>query len=74
MCNLINFFDFIYEEYKVDFCLYESISNRFAYIAYEVLRKNGVQYCGYAGCRLKGYFKLYTEEFGSKDYFKEIYD
>jgi hypothetical protein len=74
MCNLINFFDSIYKEDKIDFCLYESISNSFAYTAYEVLRKNGTQYCGYAGCRLKGHFELYTEKFGSRDYFKEIYN
>jgi hypothetical protein len=74
MCNLINFFDYIYGENKIDFCLYESISNSFAYAAYEVLCRNGVKYCGYAGCRLKGYFELYTEEFGSKDYFKNVFD
>lgn len=72
--NLINFFDCIYRENHIDYCIYESISNSFAYAAFEVLKLNGVVYCGYAGCRLKGRFELYTEEFGSKEYFKNLFD
>lgn len=74
MSNLINFFDFIYRENHVDYCIYESISNSFAYAAFEVLKLNGVVYCGYAGCRLKGRFELFTEEFGTKEYFKKVFD
>lgn len=71
MSNLINFFDKIINENNIDICLNESIANSFSYVAYEVIKNNGAQYCGYAGCRLKGRFELYTEEFGSKDYFVE---
>lgn len=74
MANLINFFDLIYTKNKVDFCLYESISNSFAYIAYETGKVNNVQYCGYAGSRLKNRFELYTEEFGSITIFKKTFD
>ncbi|WP_047445998.1 hypothetical protein [Alistipes sp. ZOR0009] len=74
MCNLINFFDYIYKRHNVDICIYESISNSFAYAAFEVLKLNGVRYCGYAGCRLKNRFELYTEEFGSVGVFKEKFN
>lgn len=73
MVNLINFFDNIYQENKIDYCLYESISNSYAYAAYEVGLKRGVKYIGYQGSRLKNRFELYTEEFGSREYFKEIF-
>jgi hypothetical protein len=71
MVNLINFFDHIIKENKIDLCIYESISNSFSYTAYEVLKINNIPYCGYAGCRLKERFELYTEEFGSLNTFKE---
>lgn len=74
MTNLINFFDCICSENQIDYCIYESISNSFAYAAFEVLKLNDVAYCGYAGCRLKGRFELYTEEFGARDYFKNIFN
>lgn len=74
MINLINFFDEIQNENKFDFCIYESISNSFAYAAFEVLKRNGVSYCGYAGCRLKDRFELYTEEFGSVNFFKNKFE
>ncbi len=71
MTNLINFFDSIFEENDIDLILYESISNSFAYAAYEVGKVNNVKYCGYAGSRLKGRAELYTEEFGNKDKFAQ---
>lgn len=70
MSNLQNFFEKIYKKHSINFCIYETISNSFAYTAYEVGLKNNVQYCGYAGSRLKGRFELYTEEFGSKELFR----
>lgn len=73
MINLINFFHEIISENKIDICIYESISNSFAYSAFEVLRLNNIPYCGYAGSRLKGRFELYTEEFGSVEEFKKIF-
>lgn len=73
MSNLINFFDFIYTTNHVDVCIYESISNSFAYAAYEVGKINHVNYCGYGGCRLKDRFELFTEEFGSVDLFAKTY-
>jgi hypothetical protein len=74
MTNLINFFDLIYRENEINFCLYESISNSFAYMAYEIGKINNVQYCGYAGSRLKNSFELYTEEFYSNNHFKRIFE
>lgn len=74
MISLVNFFDMICNENKIDLCIYESISNSFAYAAYEVLKINNISYCGYAGCRLKGRFELYTEEFGSVDKFKNEFE
>lgn len=65
MPNLINFFDTIISENKIDICIYESISNSFAYTAFEVLKLNDIPYCGYAGSRLSERFELYSEEFGS---------
>lgn len=74
MKNLINFFHDIQKENNFNVCIYESVSNSFAYAAFEVLRRNDVQYCGYAGCRLKDRFELYTEEFGSLELFKKTFE
>ncbi|MDR2221535.1 MAG: hypothetical protein LBE34_02235 [Flavobacteriaceae bacterium] len=71
--NLSVFFEEIFQKYKVDFCIYETISNSFAYMAYEIGLKYDVQYCGYAGSRLKNRFELYTDEFGSIKLFEEIF-
>ena len=73
MANLINFFDLIIRENNVDICLNESVANSFSYVAYEVMRASNIYYCGYAGCRLKGRFELYTEEFGSVNYFRKLF-
>ena len=73
MSNLINFFDYIYTNNQVDICIYESISNSFAYTAYEVGKLNNVKYCGYGGCRLKDRFELYTEEYGQIELFSKTY-
>ncbi len=69
--NLQNFFEEIYKKHSINYCIYETISNSFAYTAYEIGLKNNVQYCGYSGSRLKGKFELYTEEFGSINLFKK---
>lgn len=74
MANLINFFDIIFKENGVDFCVYESISNSFGYAAYEVGKIRGVPYIGYQGSRLKNRFELYTEEFGSRKLFRDVFD
>ncbi len=74
MINLVNFFDTIISENEINICVYESISNSFAYTAFEVLKVNGIPYCGYGGSRLKGRFELYTEEFGSTTRFENIFN
>jgi hypothetical protein len=75
MTNLFLFFDSIYSNHKIDICLYEAISNSFAYTAYQVSKVNNVVYCGYAGSRLKGRFELYTEEYGEIELFNnEFYN
>lgn len=72
--NLINFFDEIIHREKVDYIIYENISNSFSYAAYEVGKVNNVGYRGYVGSRLPNRFELHTEEFGIKEEFKERYE
>lgn len=74
MPNLVNFFDLILSENNVDICLNESVANSFSYVAFEVMKASNVHYCGYAGCRLKGRFELYTEEFGCVSHFAELFN
>jgi hypothetical protein len=75
MTNLILFFNEIYDKHRYDFCLYEAVSNSFAYSAYYVTQLNNAIYCGYVGSRLggnlKGRFELWTEEYGAITEFNE---
>lgn len=72
--NLLLFFDHIIRTCNIDVCVYESISNSFAYAAYEVLKANNGLYIGYGACRMPNRFGLYTEEFGEIEKFKSAYD
>jgi hypothetical protein len=75
MTNLILFFDEIYDKHRYDFCLYEAVSNSFAYPAFYVTQLSNAIYCGYVGSRLggnlKGRFELWTEEYGAITEFSE---
>lgn len=72
--NLLLFFDYIITSFNIDICIYESISNSFAYAAYEVLKANKGIYIGYGACRMPNRFGLYTEEFGEVEKFKLAFD
>lgn len=74
MSNLINFYDKIINEQKIDCIIYENISNSFAYTAYEVGRLNGIPYRGYVGSRLPNRFELHTEEFGILERFEKVFN
>jgi len=74
LANLINFFDEIFRTHNVDFFSFESISNCFVYMCYEVAKQNNAQYCGYAGSRLPNRFELWTEEFGIVEKFRNEFE
>lgn len=74
LINLVNFFDEILTKHKVDFFLYENISNTFAYICYKVAGKLGVGYYGYCQSRLPGRFEIQNEVFNIVEKFSRMYD
>ncbi|RZK26348.1 MAG: hypothetical protein EOO43_03100, partial [Flavobacterium sp.] len=72
--NLVCFFDEIIVNNKIDYLIYENISNSFSYVAYEVGKINNVEYRGYVGSRLPNRFELHTEEFGIRNRFKSAFE
>ena len=56
--NLDQFFDQIIQNKKIDFVLYENISNSFAYAAYLQCQKHGKKYIGLMGSRLPNHFEI----------------
>lgn len=56
--NLDQFFDQIIQDKKIDFVLYENISNSFAYAAYLQCQKYGKKYIGLMGSRLPNHFEI----------------
>lgn len=71
---MVLFFDNIISKNDIDICINEAVSNTFSYIAFSILKINGIDYCGYAACRLKDRFELYTEEFCSVNKLKNEFD
>jgi len=58
--NLDSFFDKIIKDKRIDFVLYENISNSFAYTAYIQCKKNGKKYIGLIGSRLPNHFEIHN--------------
>ncbi|MBM7139703.1 MULTISPECIES: capsular biosynthesis protein [Acinetobacter] len=56
--NLDSFFEKVISSNKIDFVLYENISNSFAYAAYMQCKKQGKEYIGLMGSRLPNHFEI----------------
>ncbi|WP_174871131.1 capsular polysaccharide export protein, LipB/KpsS family [Pectobacterium polaris] len=57
---LDNFFHLFMKENKIDFVLYENISNSFAYSAWKVASNNNIKYIGLMGSRIPNRFEMQT--------------
>jgi len=56
--SLLSFFETIISEHKVDYVLYENVSNSFAYYSWFVCQELGVRYVGLIQSRLPGRFSI----------------
>ena len=65
--QLIRFFLQIIEEEKINFVLYEEISNLFAYAAYEATKIEKIPYLGWIMSRIPGRFEFYTDPHENED-------
>lgn len=71
--NLINYFDYIYKEHKINYVVYENISNSFAYFAFNVGKLNNVKYFGYLPSRMPERFEIQTEVYNIVEQFEREY-
>lgn len=55
---LLDFFENIFEQEKIELVIYENVSNTFAYFAYLVAKKSNVNYQGFSGSRLPNRFEI----------------
>lgn len=72
---LLEFFEKMVVEHKIELILYENVSNTFAYFAYIVASKHGKNYRGFSPSRLPGRFEISEGPFDFtkiKETFKKI--
>lgn len=72
---LISFYEFIFQEQKTDYVLYENVSNTFSHVAWAVAKENNIQYIGVGGSRIPGRFSLSSDPLNDnrpKHFFKLI--
>lgn len=58
---LISFYEFIFQETRTNYVLYENVSNTFSHVAWAVAKENNVQYIGVGGSRIPGRFSLSSD-------------
>lgn len=71
--NLMNFYSELYKMYKIDYIIYENVSNSFAYFAYEVGKIYNVKYIGYCPSKLPNRIELHSEVMNTKNEFSSLF-
>ena len=72
---LLSFYEYIFEKNKINFVLYENVSNTFAYFALFVAQERGAQYIGLGCSRIPGRFSITNnplEDISAYEAFKKI--
>lgn len=73
IANLIDYFEKIIIEEKIEVIIYENVSNVFSYIAYLVAKKNRIKYMGLIQSRLENRFEILEDPFGDIEKRKNLY-